>query len=233
METGSGHLALCPVRGNDNINEMAAGLGWGTHEEIYNHIVYGCVILDSPSEQTTNLFVGSDDAVKVWLNGELVHQALVRRGAGDYQAFSPVTLKKGANVLLVAIDNYGLWLFSGFFGFAPNAKYTVLPTNNVKASVVHVRSSIHPPMYWVDTNDGILHRLVDRVVENLVPSVQNATSLAVDVTNEKVYWTEKTSNSTGRIRRANLDGTNVQLVKNLTSAPHGIAVDDCCRVRFT
>lgn len=111
--------------GGDNINQMTAALGWGTGEEIYDHIVYGSVILDSPKEQQTQMLVGSDDAVKVWLNGELVHSAFVARGAGDYQDFFPVTLKQGKNALLVALDNRGHGDFSGFFGFAPDAKYTV------------------------------------------------------------------------------------------------------------
>ena len=92
-------------------------------------------------------------------------------------------------------------------------------------SVVRVESLDHPPMYWVDTNSGTLHRLVGAEVENLVPSVRNATGLAIDVAGGKLYWTERTSDSTGRIRRANLDGRNVQLVKNLTSVPHSIALD--------
>ena len=99
--------------------------GWGTGEDIYDHIVYGSVVLDAPEAQQTTMFVGSDDAVKVWLNGELVHQALVNRGADDYQDFFSVTLKQGKNVLLVALDNHGHGGFSGFFGFAPDAKYTV------------------------------------------------------------------------------------------------------------
>ena len=92
-------------------------------------------------------------------------------------------------------------------------------------SVVRVESLDHPPMYWVDTNSGTLHRLVGAEVENLVPSVRNATGLAMDVAGSKLYWTEQTGNTTGRIRRANLNGTNVRLVKNLTSVPHGIVVD--------
>ena len=111
--------------GGDNINQMTAALGWGTREEIYDHIVYGSVVLDSPEEQRTTMFVGSDDAVKVWLNGEEVHRAFVARGADDYQDFFPVTLKQGRNVLLVALDNHGHGGFSGFFGFARDAKYEV------------------------------------------------------------------------------------------------------------
>ncbi len=111
--------------GGDNMNRMTASLGWGTREEIYDHIVYGSVVLDSPVEQQTTMLVGSDDAVKVWLNSELVHRAFVARGAGDYQDFFPVTLKQGKNVLLVALDNHGHGRFSGFFGFARDAKYEV------------------------------------------------------------------------------------------------------------
>ena len=109
----------------DNINRMTEALGWGSGSDIYDHIVYGSVILDSPKEQETTMFVGSDDACKVWLNGELIHSAFVARGANDYQDFFPATLKAGQNVLLVALDNHGHGGFSGFFGFAPDAKYTV------------------------------------------------------------------------------------------------------------
>ena len=109
----------------DNINRMTDALGWGAGEEIYDHIVYGSVVLDAPATQQTTMFVGSDDSVKVWLNGELVHTAFVGRGADDYQDFFPVTLEQGKNVLLVALDNHGHGGFSGFFGFAPDAKYEV------------------------------------------------------------------------------------------------------------
>ena len=109
----------------NNINEMTESLGWGTGEEIYDHIVYGSVILDSPQEQDTRMFVGSDDSVKIWLNGELVHQAFITRGAGDFEDFFPVTLNQGQNALLVAIDNHGHGGFAGHFGFAPDAQYTL------------------------------------------------------------------------------------------------------------
>ncbi len=111
--------------GDDNINEMTAALGWGRGHEIYEHVVYGSISLQSPREQTTTMLVGSDDAVKVWLNGELVHQALTGRGADDYQDAFSVALKRGTNVLLVAIDNHGHGEFSGFFGFEAGTEYTV------------------------------------------------------------------------------------------------------------
>ena len=91
--------------------------------------------------------------------------------------------------------------------------------------VVLIEASQRLPMYWIDADAGTLHRLIGDTVENLVPNVRNATDLAADMTGGKLYWTEKTGERTGRIRRATLDGTNVQLVKNLASVPHSIALD--------
>ena len=434
---------LAPT-GGDNITQVvnATDLGQG---DIDNHVAYGSIVLDSPRRQKTTMYVGSDDAVKVWLNGVSVHRNPITRGADDYQDVFPVVLKRGTNILLVAVYQYTAG-WSGFFGFkndtvyslplladaskglipdarlaaavrkasglAPNARITKqhmqklrtleatdrqikdltgleyatqletlslwdnrirdvsplagltnltelylngnqirdftpiagltklrelgigqnrpkisditplkgltkivwlnlydgqirdisplaeltqleslylernqirdvsplarltrlkdlrLAENNIRdvsaltglvnleklllaenpitdtsplasltklvevdieiskpIPVVHVESPDYPPMYWVNTNNGTFHRLVGTEVEDLVPSVRNATSLAIDVENEKLYWTEQTSKTTGSIRRANLDGTNVQLVKELTSVPHGIALD--------
>ena len=111
--------------GGDNLNEMTDALGWGSGSAIYDHVVYGSVTLDSPREQETTMLAGSDDEVKVWLNGELVHYNPVLRGAGDFQDAFPVTLKEGPNVLLVAVCNRGHGAFSGFFGFAKDTDYTV------------------------------------------------------------------------------------------------------------
>ncbi|RKU26139.1 hypothetical protein C6499_14000 [Candidatus Poribacteria bacterium] len=91
-----------------------------------NHVAYGFLALESPREQQTKMLIGSSDAVKVWLNGELVHYNFVNRYSNDYQDQAPVTLKTGENILLVAVYNStGRW--SGFFGFTSRAEYTVLP----------------------------------------------------------------------------------------------------------
>ena len=136
--------------GGDNINEMTDALGWGSGSEVYDHVVYGSVTLDSPREQDTTMLVGSDDEVKVWLNGGLVHYNPVLRGAGDFQDSFSVTLKQGPNVLLVAVDNRGHGAFSGFFGFAKDAEYTV---NHPDKKV-----SIEVPT-WDVNKDGITNIL--------------------------------------------------------------------------
>ena len=92
-------------------------------------------------------------------------------------------------------------------------------------AIVLVSANQRPPMYWIDADTGTLHRLVGAKVENLVPSVQNATSLAVDMAGGSLYWTERTGKRSGNIRRANLDGTNVEVVKALTSLPSHLSLD--------
>ena len=85
--------------------------------------------------------------------------------------------------------------------------------------------SERPPMYWIDAEAGALQSLTGSRVQRLVQSVQNAAGIAVDAAAGKIYWIEKINNRSGRIRAANLDGTNVRLVASLTSVPTGIAVD--------
>ena len=126
---------------SDNINDMAkaAGLGSG---DIDNHVAYGSIALEAPREQQTMMHAGSDDAVKVWLNGELVHNNPVNRGAWDFQEQFPVTLKAGKNILLVAVyEKRGAW--TGFFGFAADAEYTLIPPSS-------------PRPAWDVNEDGIV-----------------------------------------------------------------------------
>ena len=116
--------------GSDNINDLVKAAGLGTGDIDY-HVAYGSIALDSPRQQQTKMHVGSDDAVKVWLNGELVHNNPVNRPAYDFQEHFPITLKAGTNILLVAVyEGWGEW--SSFFGFAADAEYTVtVPTDVV------------------------------------------------------------------------------------------------------
>ena len=110
--------------GHNNIGDMLTALG--DEPPIHpDYTVYGVVTLYSPRKQNTTMFAGSDTNHKVWLNGELVNQSLNGEWAHDYENFFPVTLKKGTNILLVAVDNSRGWGWSGYFGFKPGTDYTV------------------------------------------------------------------------------------------------------------
>ena len=87
---------------------------------------------------------------------------------------------------------------------------------------VHVGASSRPPMLWVD--GGAIYALVGAEVERFAPSVDNALNLAVG--GGKVYWTEKTGDSSGTVNSANLDGSGVkEVAATRFSVPLGIAVD--------
>ncbi|MDE0423470.1 MAG: leucine-rich repeat protein [Candidatus Poribacteria bacterium] len=114
---------LSPSVGTENINSMLKALGISKGDG--GNLTYGSLTLNSPREQQTKMFAGSDDSHKIWLNGELVSEKY-NAWTGDYQQSFPVTLKEGKNVLLVAVYDYGGG-WSGHFGFAPDAEYTVIP----------------------------------------------------------------------------------------------------------
>ena len=84
--------------------------------------IYGSVLLFSPREQATTLYVGSPSELQVWLNGTLIHQHSRHSGRGTgYTDDYRVTLQQDKNVLLVALLSDG----QGFFGFEPGTEYTV------------------------------------------------------------------------------------------------------------
>ena len=117
---------LAPTGGN-NITDMVNAIGLKKGNIDY-HVAYGSITLDAPRRQNTQMYVGSDDSVKVWLNGVLVYNNPADRPANNYQEGFPVTLKKGKNILFVAVYN-GIGWWSGFFGFENNAVYSVVPVN--------------------------------------------------------------------------------------------------------
>jgi len=75
-------------------------------------ITYAWAQIDMPRERQGVLGIGSDDAVKVWLNGELVHENWASRGLVVDDDRVPVTFKKGMNQLVLKIQNHGFeWGF--------------------------------------------------------------------------------------------------------------------------
>lgn len=63
--------------------------------------------INSPTMRKTTLSVGSNDAIKIWLNGQVVHDNNTKRGVAPDQDKVPVTLKAGENELLMKVVNYG------------------------------------------------------------------------------------------------------------------------------
>ena len=105
---------------------------------------------------------------------------------------------------------------------APEAADPVIFSTRIEPKV-RVAAANRPPMLWVDS--GTIYGLVGANAQRFAPSVDNAMNIAVDASNGKVYWTEKTGGSSGTINSANLDGTGVTELTSILSVPMGIAVD--------
>jgi CubicO group peptidase (beta-lactamase class C family) len=82
----------------------------GSHEW---SVAYASGELDSPQGGPALLGIGSDDAVRVWLNGKLVHSKWVGRPVRTDEDLVPVQLQEGKNRLLVKVVNWTLgWGFA-------------------------------------------------------------------------------------------------------------------------
>jgi alpha-galactosidase len=68
-------------------------------------IAYGYTEFESPTARDTVLRLGSDDGVRAWLNGEMIHTNEARRAYSLPGDPVPVKLRAGRNQLLVKIDN--------------------------------------------------------------------------------------------------------------------------------
>jgi hypothetical protein len=89
-----------------NLNELVK-----PNEQV---VVYALAYVHSPRAVTTSLLLGSDDGVRVWMNGALVHTNPAYRGAYPDQDRVPVSLKAGWNTVLVKIlqgaGGFGLYV---------------------------------------------------------------------------------------------------------------------------
>jgi len=97
-------LADLPQDGNLDViaNEIGAA---GPFDDI---TAYGLVTLVADEAMKgVSLLIGSDDSIKVWLNGEVVHTNAVNRGRSRWQDEFEVDLKRGNNLLMVKCSERG------------------------------------------------------------------------------------------------------------------------------
>jgi len=75
-------------------------------------IAYARAEIEMPEAAKGLLGIGSDDGVKVWLNGKLIHENWIGRAPRPDDDIVPVEFRKGANHLLLKIQNMqGPWGF--------------------------------------------------------------------------------------------------------------------------
>ena len=115
--------------GNNNLGKLLKEIGIEKTDPKGAHCAYAIINAISPKAQAqVKAAVGSDDSMKVWLNGKVVYTAAICRGANDYQDVLRIGLKKGNNILLVKVcdreteGNAGLW--SMFIGITTDLNLT-------------------------------------------------------------------------------------------------------------
>ncbi len=115
---------ISPVLTVRSANATLSDIGISDYPDVGRNVIYGSLLLNSPREQKTRMFAGSNHRHMVWLNGEFIHKNFTT-WAKDYQDYFPVTLKQGTNVLLVAVEFVGnKW--GAYFGFDAGTEYTVV-----------------------------------------------------------------------------------------------------------
>jgi hypothetical protein len=115
---------------SDNVNRVINRIGLSNARGLNYHSAYALINIVSPRERkNVAMGVGSDDSVKVWLNGKVVHINSVNRATTGVQDLFRVNLKAGDNLLLVKVSD-NLWNWGMFFDIYLHMKdyTTILPT---------------------------------------------------------------------------------------------------------
>ncbi len=68
-------------------------------------VAYAWAEINAPEAKTVLMALGSDDGVKVWLNGQLVHENWIGRAVVKDDDLFPLSFKKGRNQLLLKVQN--------------------------------------------------------------------------------------------------------------------------------
>ena len=110
-EVGDYAWTLGELPADGNINAMLVELGVTENADFNDVTSYALITLVAEDDvEGAMIGVSSDDSVKVWLNGEEVHNNPVNRGRGNAQSFQDsfaVNLVKGDNLLMIKVSERG------------------------------------------------------------------------------------------------------------------------------
>jgi hypothetical protein len=105
-------IAFGPEKADENVPWRPAPSGdavnlSGIFPDKSSCVAYLKTSIISPLDCDAQLLLGSDDGVKAWLNGTVVHSNNTDRFAVPDQDRVPIRLKKGPNLLLLKITQGG------------------------------------------------------------------------------------------------------------------------------
>ena len=156
---------------SDNVNSVVNRIGLSNDRGLNYHSAYALInIISSRERRNVAMGVGSDDAVKVWLNGKVVHINNVDRRTTGIQDLFRVNLKAGDNLLLIKVSDH-LWNWGMFFEIYLEAGdfSTILPTKTSDISLaLHLFKK-----YSVTLQDPEIQKVLPTVLAQLQePEIQ-------------------------------------------------------------
>lgn len=113
LQWTSGRLLPTTVCGiflcsSDNVINAVRHIGLTSRSQLTDYSAYALINIRSPRDQkNVQMGVGSDDSVKVWLNGAVVYSNFTQRRTTGIQNQFHVNLNTGNNLLLVKVCNHG------------------------------------------------------------------------------------------------------------------------------
>ena len=134
---------------SDNVINVVREIGLTSATQLTQYSAYALINIYSPTAQNEVMMgVGSDDSIRVWLNGSIVYTNNITRRTTGIQNRFHVNLNAGNNLLLVKVCNSGSWVgnddWGMFFRIYLNPEnYTVsLPTDQPELTPTPSESTI-------------------------------------------------------------------------------------------
>ena len=122
LQWTSGRLLPTTVCGffvcsSDNVIDVVKEIGLTDKDQLSYYSAYALINISSPRPQNNVLMgVGSDDSIKVWLNGSVVYKNSASRRTTGIQNQFPVNLNAGNNLLLIKVCNHAGLAFNNDWG---------------------------------------------------------------------------------------------------------------------
>ena len=156
---------------SDNVNSVINRIGLSNDRGLNYQSAYALINIFSPkARKNVAMGVGSDDSVKVWLNGEIIHVNKVDRRTTGIQDLFRVNLNAGNNLLLVKVSD-NLWNWGMFFEIYLEAGdfSTALPVATADISLaVHLSQK-----YSTTLQDPVIQEVLPNLLSRLQePEIQ-------------------------------------------------------------
>ena len=141
-------LGKIAATGSNNINDCLNRIGMAA-DNVDDHSAYALFTFESDTTRNNvTMRVGSDDAIKVWLNGKVVHNNPIDRGASDFLDEFHVDLVAGDNLLMVKVsERSGGW--SMFVGIDDSVGI-IDPQDRPIVRLIYIRPSDRGPEPGID-----------------------------------------------------------------------------------